>query len=134
MTTARFFGIHPGVIGFLLGAGAAAFLYFGYAIFFAERVPGGAALPNQDLIVAGKWAVFILGGLMYVTGGVLYGRSRTINGFLAFLLHLCLPVLGLIIMTMMGRKLTPHERWERDNPGLDPKSAKRIYRNMKSLY
>ena len=132
--TAKFFGVHPSVVGFLIVVGAAAFLYFGYGIFFEERSAEDKTMNNYDLRVAGSWAAMIIGGLMYLAGGVLYGRSREVNGFLSFLLHLCLPLLGLLLLTIIGRRLTPHQRWERDNPGLDPKTAKRTYRPMKPLY
>ena len=130
----KFFGVHPSLVGFLLGAGAAGFLYFGYGIFFEESGVGETTMTNYDLRVAGSWAAMIICGLMYLAGGVLYGRLRAVSGLVSFLLHLCLPLLGLLILTIMGRRLTPHQRWERDNPGLDPKTAKRTYRPMKPLY
>jgi peptidoglycan/LPS O-acetylase OafA/YrhL len=128
----RFFGIHPGVVGLMLAIGATMFLYFGYALLNPESA-ASAANSDHDLRLALRWTMTVLGGLMYLAGGVLFGKSRDINGFLAFLLHL-LPLLGLIIMTIIGRNLTPHERWERDNPGFDKKTMNRTYRKMKSLY
>ena len=75
----------------------------------------------------------IAGVMMWLAGGVLLGRDRGMNGLHALLLHL-LPVLGIILILIYSKPLTPHEAWARQNPGLDEKTAKRSYRPMKPLY
>ena len=129
----RIFGIHPGIIAFLIALGAALMLYGAFLL----AVPDTAeevTLNNHDLRTAGQWAMTVAGALLYLAGGILYGRSRGISGLLSFLLHL-LPIVGLVLMTFLRHRLTPYENWQRDNPGLDSdKTARRTYRNIKPLY
>lgn len=129
----RIFGIHPGLIAFLIAVGAALMLY-GVSLLAMPDTAEEVTLTNHDLRTAGQWVMAVVGALLYLAGGILFGRSRGLSGIVSFFLHL-LPVLGLIVMTILGRRLTPYESWRRDNPGLDSdKTARRTYRNIKPLY
>jgi hypothetical protein len=126
----RVLGPHPGVFAFLLGGGAFMLLYFGYFLFLTGPSSGW----NRDLSAAWLWTLFGLGAFMWLAGGILFGRNYGVSGFLSLALHLCLPVVGLIIIRLMGRRFTPHGAWERENRGVDAKTVKRSYRPMKPLY
>ena len=129
----RIFGIHPGIIAFLIAAGAALMLGGGFLLAEPDTAEE-TTLSNHDLRTAGQWAMSVAGALLYLAGGVFYGRSRGLSGVLSFLLHL-LPVLGLVVMRLLGHRLTPYDNWRRDNPGLDSdKTARRTYRDVKPLY
>ena len=128
----RFFGTHPAAIAFLLGGGGFVLGYFAYAHFYVGH-PQDSAQGNIELLAAGQWVLLIIGGIAWLLGGVAFGRRLGLHWFVALMLHL-IPVLGLLIMRIIGRALTPHELWARENPGLDGKTAKRTYRPMKPLY
>jgi hypothetical protein len=128
----RIFGSHPAVRAFLLGGGAFLSLYFGYKVWSPDTSISLREM-DSDLTLTTYWALTGLGILMWLLGGVMFGRNRGMNGFLALLLHL-LPVAGLILIAVLRRPLTPHEAWARDNPGLDDTTARRTYRRMKPLY
>lgn len=107
-------------------------LFFGYNIWFPDQSVKSGEM-DTNLVVGSYWALFGIGTLMWLAGGVIFGRNRGINGFLALLIHL-LPVIGLMLMALLKRPLTPHEAWARDNPGLDTTESRRTYRPMKPLY
>ena len=128
----RLFGPHPAIIAFLLAGGGFLALYFGWKIF---SPPASLHLGDAqaDLTQFLAWALMIAGVLMWLAGGILLGRERGMNGLLALLLHM-LPVIGIILILIYSKRLTPHDEWARQNPGLDEKTAKRSYRPMKPLY
>jgi hypothetical protein len=126
----RLFGPHPGIFAFLLGGGAFLMFYFGYVLFLADSTSQW----NRNLSAAWNWALFLLGAVMWLAGGILFGRNYGVNGFLSLALHLCLPVIGLGIVRLLGKRFTPRDAWVRENRGLDEKAAKRNYRPMKPLY
>lgn len=128
----RLFGPHPGIYAFLLGAGAFLALYFGWKNFIPGP-PSDQSDSNNDLMQVVSWALMIIGVFMWLGGGILLGRDRGLHWSLALGLHL-LPLLGIILIVIIGKSPTPHEAWARQNPGLDEKTAKRTYRPMKPLY
>jgi hypothetical protein len=128
----RIFGSHPALYAFLLGGGAFLSLYFGYKLWVPDESVKANDL-DTDFVLASYWGLFGLGVLMWLAGGVIFGRNRAFSGFVALMIHL-LPVFGLILMAILRRPLTPHEAWARDNPGLDEATARRTYRPMKPLY
>ena len=128
----RLFGPHPAIIAFLLGGGGCLALYFGWKI-FSPQVSLHLGDAQADLTQSLEWALMIVGLLMWLAGGILLGRERGMSGFLALVLHL-LPVIGIVLILIYSKTLTPHEAWARQNPGLDGKTAKRSYRPMKPLY
>ena len=117
----------------LIAAGA---VLMGYGSFLLS-VPDDAeevTLNNHDLRTSGQWIMAVGGAVLYMAGGVLFGRSRGQSGIISFFIHL-LPVVGLVIMAAMGSRLTPYQSWLRDNPGLESdKTARRVYRDVKPLY
>lgn len=128
----RIFGTHPALGAFLLGGGAFFAAYFGYKVLG----PDAAQLRghfDSDLNAFWQWVLAGLGALMWLAGGIVFGFARGFRWYVALLLHL-LPVVGLLLMAVLRRHLTPREAWERDNPGLDATTARRTYRPMKSLY
>jgi hypothetical protein len=104
--------------------------YFGCVLFLPDSTPEW----NRNLSAAWQWALFLLGAVMWLAGGILFGRNYGVNPFLSFALHLGLPVIGLGIVRLLGQRFTPHVAWARENRGLDEKAAKRNYRPMKPLY
>ena len=128
----RLFGPHPGIYAFLLGGGAFLALYCGWKN-FVPSPPAEMSDWNTDLMKVMSWGLMIIGILMWLAGGILLGRDRGMPWPLALCLHL-LPVLGIVLIVIIGKSPTPHEAWARQNPGLDEKTAKRIYRPMKPLY
>ena len=107
-------------------------LYFGYVLF----IPDSSAEPsyfNRDFSAAWMWALLIVGVVMWLAGGIVFGKSFGVSWFVSLALHL-LPVIGLVLIRLVGKRLTPHDAWARENPGLDDKTAKRTYRPMKPLY
>ena len=128
----RIFGNHPALCAFLLGIGAFLALYFGFKLWQPEQSVTFREL-DTDLFVAAHWLLFGLGVVLWLTGGIIFGRDRGLNWFLSLLIHL-IPVVGILAIAVFKRPLTPHEAWARDNPGLDDTTARRTYRPMKPLY
>ena len=128
----RLLGPHPAIFAFLLGGGAFLVLYIGYLLFFSDSSPVGSDW-NENFSAAWMWVLFVLGTLMWLAGGILFGRAYNVNSFLSLALHL-VPVVGLVLIRVLGKPVTPHSAWERENPGFDEKTSKRTYRPMKPLY
>jgi len=128
----RLLGPHPAVFAFLLGGGAFLVLFFGYTLFFPDSSAERADF-NQDISVVWRWVLVVIGALMWLAGGIKFGRSYGVRWFVSLPLHL-LPGIGLILIRALGKPITAHDAWARENPGFDEKTAKRTYRPMKPLY
>lgn len=79
------------------------------------------------------WSLTVAGVLMWLTGGIFFGRDRGLHWFPALCLHL-LPVLGLILILRIGKSPSRHAASVRKNRRLDDKTARRTYRPLKPLY
>jgi len=128
----RLLGPHPAIFAFLLGGGAFLVLFCGYSLFFPDSSAERSEF-NQDLSAAWKWALMIVGAVMWLAGGILFGRCFGVHWLVSLALHL-LPGIGLILIRVIGKPLTYYDAWARENPGFDEKTSKRTYRPMKPLY
>lgn len=128
----NFFGPHPALIAFLLGLGGFMLSFYAYDYFFQEHNLQSNYW-NKDLISAGEWTQIAVSVVAWLAGGICFGIHYGVRWPVSLLLHL-LPVVGLLLIRLVGRRLTPHDLWARENPGLDEKTAKRTYRSMKPLY
>lgn len=129
----RYTDPHPAIVAFLIAAGAALMLIGGFLIAEPEA-PKDAAESGRALHVTAHWVVAGGGLLLYLAGGILFGRTRGFTLPVALIIHL-LPVLGLIIMALLRPRLAPYETWRRDFPHLhDSREARRASRTVKALY
>jgi hypothetical protein len=128
----KFFGPHPATIAFMLGGGAAMALYSGFQLFLTGSGSGNFKF-NQDLSDTSLWLLLIIGCVLWLAGGIIFGRGRNFHWLVALLLHL-VPVIGLVVMFFIRKPLTPHQVWERGSREIDPVTAKRTQREMKALY
>ena len=129
----RLLGPHPGVVAFLLGGGAFLAAFFGYDLVFPDPSDADRHGWDRDLTETTRWIVVGLGLVLWMAGGIMFGRIYRIHWLVAFLLQ-GVPVIGLILMRIFGKPWTAYEAWARDNPGLDGPESKRTYRPMKPLY
>src|SRR5688572_2353197 len=107
------FGSHPAKYAFLLGGGAFLILYYGYNLWVPSEAVAINAM-DSTFVQGSYWVLFGLGVILWTSGGIAFCRDRGINGFLALCIHLLLPVLGLVLVAIFRRRLTPHEAWMRD--------------------
>ncbi len=125
-------GPHPGVCAFLLAVGGCLVAAGSYWILGPESVKQMVAEPGGIGEMA-PWLLIGLGVLLWYCGALLFGRARGLSPWLSLLLgSLTLP--GIAIMAMIGKPLTPHEAWERQNPEMAKKRVRREYRDVKPLY
>src|SRR5262245_27676418 len=106
----QIFGTHRARYAVLFGGDAFLALFSVYLTWVPEESVKVQAM-DTGLWVAFYWAMVGLGVFLWIAGGVVFGRDRGFNGFVAFLIHLILPVLGLLLMALLRRRLTPHEAW-----------------------
>lgn len=128
----RLLGPHPAVIAFLLSGGAFLVLFFSYPLLISDSSTERAYW-DHDFAAAWRWGLIVTGAMLWLAGGLGFGRRCGLRWFVALGLHL-LPVIGLIFIRLIGKPLTAREAWARDNPGLDTKLADRSYRRVKPLY
>jgi hypothetical protein len=125
-------GPHPGVCAFLLAAGGCLVAAGVYGILGPVSVKQAVAEPG-GLSEMAPWLLVGLGVLLWYCGALLFGRARGLSPWLSLLLgSLTLP--GIAIMAIIGKPLTPHEAWERQNPEMAKKRVRREYRDVKPLY
>lgn len=132
MNMKRIVGPHPGVCAFLLAAGGCLVAAGCYWILGPESVKRTVAEPGGIGEMA-PWLVIGLGVLLWQYGALMFGRARGLSAWLSLLLGI-LTIPGIAIMAMMGKPLTAHEAWERQNPGMAKQRVRREYRDVKPLY
>jgi hypothetical protein len=119
---------HPATAAFLLVGGAFLTMVAGYALFFpAASVRAGEGNPIHALM----WVPLVAGGLMWLAGGIVVGRTFGFRQFTALILSL-LPVAGLILMMLTGRRVP--KAWVMEKTGPEKLTAKRNHLPMKALY
>lgn len=125
-------GPHPGVCAFLLALGGCLLAGGVYGVLGPEGVRPAVAEPG-GIGEMGPWALLVLGAGLWLYGALMFGRVRGVNPWLSLLLgSLTLP--GILILAMIGKPLTPHEAWERQNSGMAKQRVRRDYRDVKPLY
>ncbi len=125
----RIVGHHPGVVSFLLFCG---FMLMAGCAWTIHSSSGTA--PEAGLKTVMYWLGALGGAVMWLGGSVLFGQNFGVNSWVAFFLGL-IPPAGLGLTRLIGKEMSPHEAWAKQNPGLDTdKAAKRNYRPMKPLY
>lgn len=128
----RLLGPHPAIIALMLLGGGFLLFFFGYDILFVDP---SARLPHEKPVfsITWQWTLMILGAVIWLAGGIYMGRALGIRWHVALLIHL-VPVIGVIVLRIIGKPVSPHDAWARDNRGYDAKEARRTYRPMKPLY
>ena len=125
-------GPHPAVCAFLL-CGGGCLTAFGLYDFLNPDVPTASAANARLGVLADGFAV-VTGILLWLGGAVACGRLFGVGARLSLALGL-LTLPGLVIIRLVGRRLTPHEAWRRSNPALtDATTARRSFRDIKPLY
>lgn len=132
MNMDRIVGPHPGVCAFLLAAGGCLVAAGVYGVVGLESVKQTAAEPG-GLGEMAPWLLLGLGVVLWQYGALMFGRARGVSAWLSLLLG-SLTIPGIFILAMIGKPLTPHEAWERQNPGMAKQRVRREYRDVKPLY
>ena len=126
-------GPHPAVCAFLLCGGGCLAAY-GLYDFVTPDSARDASIWNGRLSDLGLVIMVLVGSLLWLAGCVAFGRMYGVRPALALGLGL-LTIPGLVVIRLVGRRLTPHEAWCLNNPKLtDAKTARRSYRDIKPLY
>jgi hypothetical protein len=124
---------HPATSAFLLLGGAFIVAMIGYMMFVVPDRSAAKVEANGDLIRASMWTLLLVGALMWLFGGIIFGKSCGLDWFVSLFLHF-VPLLGLIAMFFIGKKRVPYGAWVLPKSGSYLKATKRTHRSMKPLY
>jgi len=123
---------HPATVAFLLTGGAFIAFAGSYMVRFPEYFIDRTAI-NADLLFALMWALFAIGVLMWLCGGVVFGKRCGLSWFVSLFLHF-MPLLGLFIMQGMAKRRISKGIWALKYRGVEDRISKRTHREMKALY
>jgi hypothetical protein len=123
---------HPAIVAFLLTGGAFIIFVASYLLRFPEYVVNRSGT-NADLILALLWTFFAVGVLMWMIGGVIFGKRCGLGWLMSLFLHF-LPLLGLILMRVMAKRRISRGLWALRYRGVEDRVSKRTWREMKALY
>jgi hypothetical protein len=123
---------HPAIVAFLLTGGAFLTFLTAYLLKHPDYLLARPEM-NTALFTGLAWAALGGGVVMWVAGGILFGKGCGMGPVASILFH-ALPLLGLVIMRIISKNRISRGVWALKYRGVADGISKRTHREMKALY